>query len=241
MTRHVLITGGGTGLGRAMAARFAAAGDTVIITGRREAQLKATAAQLDGNVTAIRCDHTNVDQIQSLAAQLPERLDVLINNAGGNTDIGAAAPTDLAGIAAAWQANLDANLLSAVLTSEALADRIADGGSVIQLGSIAADKGNGAYGAAKAGLASWNIGLAQRLGARGVTSNVLSPGYTADTEFFGDSLTPQRHEAKVEATVVKRAGTPDDIAEAAWFLASPGARNITAQVLKVDGGSNPSR
>ena len=68
-------------------------------------------------------------------------------------------------------------------------DRLADGGSVISIGSIAADKGAGAYGAAKAGLASWNIDLAAELGPRGVTANVVSPGYIADTEFFRDRLT----------------------------------------------------
>lgn len=241
MTRNVVITGGGTGIGRAMAARFAAAGDTVFITGRRTDVLEAAAAELGTAVTAITCDHTDPQQLAELARQLPAAIDVLINNAGGNTDIGAAEPTDLAGIAAAWHTNLDANVLTAVLTTELLAERLTDGGTVIHLGSIAAEKGAGAYGAAKAAIASWNVGISRRLGERGITSNIVAPGHTIDTEFFADQMTPQWLERNVSATVFKRPGVPTDIAGAAWFLASADARYLTGQVITVDGGAFPRR
>lgn len=123
----------------------------------------------------------------------------------------------------------------------AVQDRLTTGGTVINIGSIAADKGAGAYGAAKAGLASWNVGLAAELGPRGATANVVAPGYIAGTEFFRDALTDQRREALIAATSTGRPGTPDDIAEAVHFLASPAARQITGQVIAVNGGARTTR
>lgn len=240
MTRTVIVTGGGTGLGAAMAKRFTDEGDTVFITGRRHGPLTRTAELLGDTVTPIICDHGDPEQLRQLADRLPDRIDVLINNAGGIVDYDGEL-TGLARIAASWHANLSANLVNTVLTTELLADRIAGGGSAIHLGSIAADKGGGAYGAAKAALATWNMDAAARLGQRGITSNVLAPGYTTETEFFGDSMTEHRHETLVTATRIGRPGTPEDVAGVAWFLASPDARNVTAQVLKVDGGAWPSR
>lgn len=238
MERTVVVTGGGTGIGRAVAAAFVATGATVVITGRRRAPLDATAAEL--GVRAVPCDGTDPEQLAALAAGL-DRVDVLVNNAGGNTDFDRDTAADLPALAANWRANLDANLLSAVLTTTALADRLTDGGAVIHIGSIAADHGAGAYGAAKAALASWNVGLAAELGPRGITSNVVSPGYIADTEFFRDRMTDERRADLVAATRTGRTGQPEDIAGTVAFLASPAARHLTGQVLAVNGGAHASR
>ncbi|MFI1201345.1 SDR family NAD(P)-dependent oxidoreductase [Streptomyces sp. NPDC020883] len=240
MARSILITGGGTGIGRALAEHFANHGDRVVITGRRPGPLKEAAAALPGT-TGLVCDHTDPDALLRLAAELPERLDVLVNNAGGQTDFDADGATDLASYARDFRANLDANLLGAVLTTRAVDDRLAAGGAVIHLGSIAADQGSGSYGAAKAALASWNIDLARNLGPRGITANVVSPGYITDTEFFRDKLADERRERLIAATATGRAGTLDDIAGAVAFLASPGARHITGQVLNVNGGAHTTR
>ncbi|WP_254923105.1 SDR family NAD(P)-dependent oxidoreductase [Rhodococcus sp. OK302] len=112
---------------------------------------------------------------------------------------------------------------------------------VITIGSITVDKGAGAYGAAKAAVATWNIDLAAELGPEGITANIVSPGYIGDTEFFRDILTDERRDAMIESTSTKRAGTPEDIAAAVFFLASSGARQITGQVLAVNGGERTSR
>jgi 3-oxoacyl-[acyl-carrier protein] reductase len=239
MTRTVLVTGGGTGIGAAIAARFTQDGDTVYITGRRPGVLKDTATAI--NAIPITCDHTDPDHVTALLAQLPREVHVLINNAGGNTDFAAAGADDLAAYAAAWRANLDANLLSAALTTHAVADRLAAGGAVVHIGSIAADKGAGAYGAAKAGLASWNVGLAAELGPRGITANVVSCGYVEATEFFRDRLTDTRRTRLVADTRTGRPGNVEDIAGTVHFLASPAARQITAQALNVNGGAWPTR
>jgi len=237
----VLVTGGGTGIGRAVAAAFAADGDTVIITGRRPAPLHAVASDLGTGVQAVVCDGTDPEQVEALAIQLPTSVDVVVHCAGGNTDFDRPTPHDLVSLAANWRANLDANLLTAVLMTAAVRDRLVAGGTVVNVGSIAADKGAGAYGAAKAAVASWNVGLAAELGPRGITANVVAPGYIADTEFFRDRLSDERRDALIAATQTGRAGTPGDVAATVHFLASPGARQITGQVIAVNGGEHTTR
>ncbi|MCM6774774.1 SDR family oxidoreductase [Nocardia sp. CDC159] len=241
MTRNILVTGGGTGIGYAIAERFIADGDTVYLTGRRPAVLDKAAAALGDRAHALPCDHTDPDQLTALASRLPDRLDVLVNNAGGNTGFDLPERAGLAALAEAWWSNLNANLLSAVLTTHALADRLTEGASVIHIGSIAADQGSGSYGAAKAALSSWNIDLARTLGPRDITTNIVSPGYIADTEFFRDKLTPDRRNTLIANTFTHRPGAPADIAETVHFLTTPGAHHITAQTINVNGGAHPTR
>ncbi|MBO0709154.1 MAG: SDR family oxidoreductase [Candidatus Dormibacteraeota bacterium] len=241
MARNVVITGAGTGIGAAVAGRFVADGERVFLTGRRRAPLESVAQRLGSLASWETCDVTEPAQIERWRQTLPERVDVLVNNAGGNTDFDRPPPSDLAELSAGWLSNLRANLLSAVLVTEALRGRLTPGGAVVSLGSIAADKGAGSYGAAKAAIASWNVDLARELGPRGVTANVVSPGYTQSTEYFRDRLTDQRRTRLIQDAATGRAGTPDDVAGAIHFLASGAARQITAQVLAVNGGAFPTR
>jgi 3-oxoacyl-[acyl-carrier protein] reductase len=244
MTRNVLVTGGGAGIGRAIAERFASGGDTVVITGRDASRLGQAASEL--GVHGIVCDATDAAQVAALRGSLDERigptLDVVVNNAGGNTDFVTTDDGDgLKGLAGRWRANLDANLLSAVLTTTALADRLASGGSVISIGTIGAERGGGSYGAAKAALAAWNADLSSEIGPRGITANVISAGYIEGTGFFRGRMTPQRREALIAAAHDRRPGQPGDIAQTAYFLASPGARHITGQTIHVNGGAFTTR
>jgi len=241
VTRIVLVTGGGSGLGKAVAARFRAAGDTVIITGRDVSRLADTARQIGAQ--PITCDATDPRQVALMADEIGADLDVLVNMAGGNTDFtrSPAQGSDLEDTAAAWRANLDANLLSAVLTTSAVLSRLRAGGSVINIGSIGAEYAATSYGAAKAALAAWTAGLSSEVGPRGLTANVISPGYIAGTGFFRGRLTGQRKATLISATHDGRAGRPDDVAWTAYFLASDGARHITGQVLHVNGGAHTTR
>jgi 3-oxoacyl-[acyl-carrier protein] reductase len=240
--RRIVVTGGGTGIGRAVAGAFAAFGDQVVITGRRREVLERTAVELGPGVRAVAFDASDPAQVEAALAALPERVDVLVNNAGGNTDIGAEPPSGLAALAAAWQANLDANVLSAVLLTTALRPRLAAGGAVVSVSSIAAHRGgSGSYGAAKAAVEAWNLTLAQEVGREGITANVVAPGYIEATEFFRDRMTPERRASQLAQTANGRAGNPADIAGTVLFLASPAAGHITGQTLHVNGGALSGR
>src|ERR687891_133171 len=127
--RQVIVTGGGTGIGRAIAAAFREAGDAVTITGRRVDVLERAAKDLEA--AAVPFDASDPDAVTAALEQLPERVDVLVNNAGGNTDLDRPDPDDLAGLAANWQANFSANVLSAVLMTAALTPRLADQARIV--------------------------------------------------------------------------------------------------------------
>jgi 3-oxoacyl-[acyl-carrier protein] reductase len=239
--RTAVVTGAGTGIGRAIAVALHADGHHVVVTGRRPDPLEKLVAELGGAAAAVPFDASDPAAVEAALDRLPGHVDVLVNNAGGNTDFDRDAPAGLTAVASAWRANLDANLLSAVLVTTALRERLRAGGAVVHIGSIAADKGAGAYGAAKAGLASWTVDLALRLGPDGVTVNTVAPGYVAGTEFFRDRLTRERRSALIEAAATRQASTPDDIAAMVAFLASPGARQITGQCVAVNGGERTTR
>jgi 3-oxoacyl-[acyl-carrier protein] reductase len=245
--RNVLVTGASGGIGRAIAARFVADGDAVVITGRDAERLRRAAGELGAR--GVVCDAADPEQVATLRTGLGGTLDVLVNNAGGNTDFDSGGEEDgdggslesLERLAASWRANLDANLIGAVLTTHAVEDLLAGGGSVISIGTIGAERGGGSYGAAKAALASWNAYLSAEVGPRGVTANVISAGFIEGTNFFRDRMTSQRRDTLIAATHDKRPGRPDDIAETAYFLASPGARHITGQTIHVNGGAFTTR
>ena len=210
--------------------------------------MAATAAEIGAK--PIPGDATDPEQVARMAGELGGDLDVLVNMAGGNTDFTATATAagargrtlaELERVAAAWRANLDANLLSAVLTTTAVLGKLRAGGSIINVGSIGAEYASTSYGAAKAALAAWTAGLSAEVGGRGLTANVISPGYIAETDFFRGRLTEERKARLIAATHDGRAGRPGDIAETAYFLASDGARHITGQTLHVNGGAHTTR
>ncbi|WGW12295.1 SDR family oxidoreductase [Saxibacter everestensis] len=240
MSKTVVVTGGGSGIGKAIARQFADEGAKVIITGRRGDVLEQAAAEIGEGVTARPFDASDPLQVAEFAASISD-ISVLVNNAGGNTDFDRTATGELGDLAEAWRANFESNVVTAVLMTTALRPALRKGGAIITIGSIAADKGAGSYGAAKAAVASWNVDLAGEVGPEGITANVVSPGYIAETEFFRDALTDERKEDLVAATMTGRAGAPGDIAAMVGFLASENARQITGQVLAVNGGEWTTR
>ena len=239
--RIVVVTGGSRGIGRAVAARFAADGDDVVITGRHEERLAKVAAEIGAR--AQRCDATVAADVEALAHTVGDRLDVLVNMAGENPDTYDPLPLDapLEAVAQRWHTNLDLNLMTAVLTTQAFRPVLAEGGAVINVGSIGAELARGSYGAAKAAVAAWTVGLSSILGPCGITVNTIPPGMIVTPMVDravaeGRFTDPIEHFASI--TPVRRAGEPADIANAAIFLCADESSYVTGQVIGVNGGRN---
>ena len=239
--RRVIISGGGTGIGRATARRFARAGDEVTIIGRRQNVLSAAAAEINAEagaalVEALPADLSQPADVERAAAIVAAGpVDVLVNNAGG---VGSATGEGLGAVAADWEGELRGNVLTAVLLTEALDAALQrPGASIVNVSSIAAVNGGGdSYSGAKAAILGWTIDLALRLGPD-VRVNAVVPGYVEGTEFFGDRMTEERHQRLVARTVLGRAGLPGDVAGCVFFLASDDAAYVTGQFLHVNGGA----
>ncbi|MGW3102047.1 SDR family NAD(P)-dependent oxidoreductase [Streptomyces sp. NPDC001100] len=242
MTRNVVISGGGTGIGLAAAHAFAAGGDQVLLLGRRREVLEKAA--VPGALTYAG-DLSEPEVARGVARFVAEEfgtVDVLVHSAGGNGTLepGSDGGDALDAVAHNWTVNFRSNTLSAALLTEAVKPRLASpGGRVLFVSSIAAYRGSGsgAYGAAKAALHPYAHDLARELGPRGVTVNVVAPGYTEDTEFFGPRMDDARREQRIREALTGRAATPGDIAATLHWLASPAAGHITSQVIQVNGGA----
>jgi NAD(P)-dependent dehydrogenase (short-subunit alcohol dehydrogenase family) len=242
--RHVVVTGGGRGIGQATARAFAAAGAEVLVLGRTVADLEDTVRQItgdDGRAWLIRCDvsdEAQVDDAVRAAAERWERIDVLINNAGIDDD------TPFLDIdRARWRAVIDTNLTGAFLMAQAVARRMAQtgGGVILHTASIDASGGDGpyaAYNASKAGLLGLNRTMALELAAVGIRSNCVSPGFThtAMTEqAVGPKLLGYLN-GSFARVPMKRLVRTDEVAQAFLFLASGQASAITGTDLRVDAG-----
>jgi len=242
-----VVSGGGTGIGRACAAALADEGFDVVLLGRRADVLDDTAAALDGlggsTVRPLPCDVSDPDGVQQAVAELRgwcEVVDVVVNNAGAAA-VRLPADAPLEHVAGAWTDAWRANVLSAVLLTTALEPVLArPGGRVVLVGSRAAVTGGStpAYVAAKSALNGWVLSLASRLGPEGITANVVSPGYTS-TDLLAGRIPPERHEALLTAIAAGRPAQPEEIAAVVRFLAGPSASYVNGQVLGVDGGPRP--
>jgi 3-oxoacyl-[acyl-carrier protein] reductase len=243
--RTAVVTGGGTGIGRAIAGALAADGCRVLLVGRRAHVLDAAAesinAQADGNpVTSFTADVTSPDAVGALAEHVAATfgvLDVLVNNAGGARH----QPIEtIADLAAHWQETVAQNLTSAVITTAALRGLLRrPGGRVVAVSSKSALGAGGevAYASAKAAMNRWIVTLATELGPDGITANVVSPGFVPDTELYGPNGPDPAWNARiVRGIAATRVGTPADVASAVRYITSPEASWITGSRFDVDGG-----
>jgi 3-oxoacyl-[acyl-carrier protein] reductase len=240
--RVAIVTGGGTGMGRAIAQGFAQQGVHVVILGRREEPLRETAESLGPQVTWRRAD---VSQREEVAAALEEvvarfgHVDILVNAAGFVVGVSPDMPLDEA--ERKWDETVNTNLKGAFLMAIAVAPHLTrPGGRIINISSIAAytgGSGGGAvdYAAAKAGVLGLTYGLARSVSAQGITVNAVAPGFIAETGFTG-AWSEERIERIVSQTPVGRGGRAEDVAAAVLYLASPEASFVTGEVLHVNGG-----
>ncbi|KOV88864.1 SDR family NAD(P)-dependent oxidoreductase [Nocardia sp. NRRL S-836] len=235
-----LVTGASTGIGRAIAERFVAEGAHVFITGRRQAELDAAAAEIGSNVEAIRTDSSDLADLDALYRTIEQRkgrIDVLVANAGG----GVAGP--LAEVTEeVFDKTFSTNVKGVLFTVQKALPLLAANASVILTGSTSSLRptlGLGVYSASKAAVRNLARSWIIELGASGVRVNVLSPGPTKTPGLLGLVPSGQEQALLDEATAgvpLGRVGDPAEIANAAVFLASDQASFVNGIEFFVDGG-----
>ena len=236
--RRALVTGGSSGIGRAIALALASAGAEVIVAARTAdalAEVVSTASAAGGRVAALPADLSTRTGVHALA-DAAGRVDVLVNSAGINLR----PPMDELD-EETWDATMAVNLTAPFILGQRLAPAMAERGygRLIHLSSQQAHRpfaSSGAYGVSKAGVEALARSQAEAWSARGVTANVLMPGFVQTPLNERLSSDPATVEALAARTLVGRNGVPEDFAGAAVFLAGPAASYITGQTIAVDGG-----
>ncbi len=240
-----VVTGGGRGIGRGIALALADCGADVVAIARRQEDVDAVAEEVKSRGRrglGISADVMDWEQIPAALDRVIEefgRLDIMVNNAGGNLDRKTyplpEIPLDK------FDEQLHLNMKTKFWGSQQAAKRMNDGGSIINIISIAAHKpspGFGVYSAANMGMISMTRTLAVELAPRKITVNCIAPGVVV-TDMLKETMNvsdEQAHDIFDAQIPLGRTGTPEDCAAAAVFFASPAARWITGQFIDVAGG-----
>jgi len=247
-----IVTGSSRGIGRAIALQLAREGYRVAVNyysnksapeeaveeNRRQAEEVLREIENTGSIgIMIGADVSNSQSAAELVEKTVEefgRVDVLVNNAGINKDQLMLRIND-----DDWDELINTNLSSAFYCSRAALRHMVRKryGRIINISSVVGINGNvgqAHYAASKSGLLGLTFSIAREYGPRGITANVIAPGYIQSD--MTKDFTPEQREKLLSAIALGRIGTPEDIAGAVAFLASPQASYITAQIIRVDGG-----
>lgn len=235
--KTALVTGSARGIGRAIAEQLAQRNANVVVCDLDQAAVDKTAAEIQGRVMGVKADVSNSGDIENLFRQTLDRfgrVDIVINNAGITRD-GIIVRLDEKD----WDMVLDINLKGAFLVTKAAArimmkqrcGRIVNISSVI---GLVGNAGQANYAASKAGLIGLTKSSAKELAPRSITVNAVAPGFIATD--MTDAIPDAARQQLLERVLLKRAGTPLDVASAVLFLVSDEASYITGQVLTIDGG-----
>ena len=235
--KTVIVTGSARGIGRVIAERFAALGANLVISDVDQDQAEAVAGEIGHGAIGLKANVTDSDDVENLFERAKKefgQVDIVVNNAGITRDALLIRMHEKD-----WNMVLDINLKGAFLVTKSAAKMMMKQryGRIVNISSVVGLTGNAGqanYSASKAGLIGLTKSTAKELGARGITVNAVAPGYIATD--MTENLPEEAKEGFLSKVLIKRAGTPEDIASAVTFLSSDEASYITGQVLTVDGG-----
>ncbi len=235
--KNALITGASGGIGSAIARRLHAAGAKVALSGTRQEPLERLANELGERAFILPCNLNDMAAVEALPKQAIDAhgsLDILVNNAGITRDNLFMRMSD-----EEWQTVINVNLNATMkLCKGALRGMMKSRwGRIINISSVVGATGNpgqGNYAASKAGMVGMSKSLAYEVASRGITVNVVAPGFIATA--MTDKLADDRKEAILAQIPAGRMGAAEDIASAVGYLASDGAGYVTGSTLHVNGG-----
>jgi len=235
--KNALITGASGGIGSAIARKLHAAGAKVALSGTRQEPLESLANDLGERAYILPCNLNDMAAVEALPKQAIDALgslDILVNNAGITRDNLFMRMSD-----EEWQSVINVNLTATMkLCKGALRGMMKSRwGRIINISSVVGATGNpgqGNYAASKAGMVGMSKSLAYEVASRGITVNVVAPGFIATA--MTDKLADDRKEAILAQIPAGRMGAAEDIASAVGYLASDGAGYVTGSTLHVNGG-----